>query len=66
MTRSLSRASRAIVSIAIVGACFGAVGQSSIIPGVRLLGEVVAFVLLTVGTCLTIFILTEPFRRRRI
>ena len=66
MTRSLSRARRAIVAIAIAGACFVAIAQSSIIPGVRLLGEVAAFVLLTVGTCVTIFILTEPFRRRRV
>ena len=66
MTRSLSRARRAIVTIAVAGACFGAVAQSNVIPGVRLLGELVAFVLLTVGTCVTIFILTEPFRRRRV
>lgn len=66
MARSLSRARRAIVTIAIVGACLGVIGQSNLIPGVRLLGEVAAFVLLTVGTCVTIFILTEPFRRRRV
>ena len=65
MARSLSRARRAIVTIAIAGACLGVIGQSNLIPGVRLLGEVAAFVLLTVGTCVTIFILTEPFRRPR-
>jgi hypothetical protein len=65
LARSLSRAVRAIISIAIVGACFGAIGRFNLVPAARQLVEVAAFSLLTVGTCVTIFILTEPFRRPR-
>lgn len=62
----MSRAICAIIAIAVVGACCGAVGQSNFMHAARLIVEVAAFSLLTVGTCVTIFILTEPFRRRRV
>jgi hypothetical protein len=66
LARSLSRAFRAAITMAIVGACFGVIGRFDLVPGARLLIEVAAFALLTIATCVTIFILTEPFQRRRV
>ena len=53
------------VACTVLGTWVGVATQSAASPGGRALGEALALLLVTAGMCSLIFMVTEPFRRRR-